>query len=228
MWHRPVGNAIRGFNDAASLYPAAIRQRQGTRVLLIYNALPPAGTLARRPFNGSRTLQHDQEQSSLFGGGILWAIIIVIVVAVFYQFATKLHHFTHTVHDREYEVHDTVADRIRPFGRVKLPGEEHGPDELRVDEVPQAEPHATTMSGPQVFNEACIVCHGNGIGGAPMLNDRSIWESRIAQGMETLYRHAIEGYTGSAGYMPPKGARMDLSDSEVNAAVDYMLSQLPN
>ncbi len=173
-------------------------------------------------------MQHDEQHSSTFSSGTIGVIFVVIVVVVLYQFAASLDRFTATVHDREYEVHDTVADRVRPFGRVKLPGEEHGPGELKVDEVPQAEPHATTLSGPQVFNEACIVCHGNGIGGAPMLNDRAAWESRIAQGMDTLYRHAIEGYTGSTGYMPPKGARLDLSDAEVNAAVDYMLSQLPN
>lgn len=173
-------------------------------------------------------MRHDQEPSSLFGGGTLTIIFLGVVAVVFYIFATSLDDFTTTVHDREYEVHETVADRIRPFGRVKLPGEEHGPDELKVDEVPQAEPHATSLSGPQVFNEACIVCHGNGIGGAPMLNDRAAWAPRIAQGLETLYRHTIEGFTGSTGYMPPKGARLDLSDDEVNEAVDYMLSQLPN
>ncbi|MDX1403580.1 MAG: c-type cytochrome [Woeseiaceae bacterium] len=160
--------------------------------------------------------------------GFIWVVFVCIVAVVFYRFATSLDHFTNTVHNRGYDNFETVADRIRPFGRVKFPGEEHGPDELKVDEVPQAEPHATTLSGPQVFNEACIVCHGNGIGGAPMLNARAPWEPRIAQGIDTLYRHAIEGYTGSAGYMPPKGARLDLSDGEVREAVDYMLSQLPN
>ena len=67
----------------------------------------------------------------------------------------------------------------------------------------------------------------SGIGGAPVLEDRAAWETRIAQGRDTLYLHALEGYTGSAGYMPPKGARLDLSDDEVNGAVDYMLSQIP-
>lgn len=173
-------------------------------------------------------MQHDQEHSSGISGRI--AAIVVIAAAAFglYTFATKMNEFTHTVHEPDFDDFETVADRIRPFGRVKLPGEEHGPDELKVDEVPQPELHATVMSGPQVFNEACIVCHGNGIGGAPTLDDAAAWEPRIAQGMETLYRHAIEGYTGSAGYMPPKGARLDLSDGEVNAAVDYMLSQLPD
>ena len=173
-------------------------------------------------------MQHDQEPSSILSAGRLTAIFVAIVAVVFYNFARKLDHFTASVDKRGVEVHDTVAGRIRPFGRVKLPGDALEPGELQIDEVPPAEPHATVMSGPQVFNEACIVCHGNGIGGAPMLNDRAAWAPRIAQGMETLYQHAIEGYTGSTGYMPPKGARLDLSDAEVNGAVDYMLSQLPD
>ncbi len=173
-------------------------------------------------------MQQDQEPSSILSGRRLAVIIAVIAAVVFYNFAKKMSHFTAGVDTRGVEVHDTVAERIRPFGRVKLPGDALDPGEIQIDEVPQAEPHATVLSGPQVFNEACIVCHGNGIGGAPMLNDRAIWTPRIAQGMETLYRHAIEGYTGSSGYMPPKGARLDLSDIEVNGAVDYMLSQLPD
>ena len=173
-------------------------------------------------------MQDEQEQSSLLSTGNLAIIFVAIVAVVFYIFAKNLSHFTASVHKPDVEVHDTVAERIRPFGRVKLPGDELAPGELQIDEVPQAEPHATVLSGPQVFNEACIVCHGNGIGGAPMLNDSATWAPRIAQGMDTLYLHAIEGYTGSTGYMPPKGARLDLSDAEVNGAVDYMLSQIPD
>ena len=47
----------------------------------------------------------------------------------------------------------------------------------------------------------------------------------IAQGMDVLKDHAINGYTGSAGYMPAKGGRVDLSDDEVAAAVDYMVAE---
>jgi len=87
------------------------------------------------------------------------------------------------------------------------------------------EPVATVLSGPQVYNEACLMCHGSGIGGAPRLVDKEGWVPRIAQGNDTLYLHAIEGYTGQSGYMPPKGARMDLSDDEVKGAVDYMIKE---
>jgi cytochrome c5 len=120
----------------------------------------------------------------------------------------------------------SVGERIKPFGAVYLPGEETSANRPQVKEVPQSEPVAAAQTGPQVFNAACIVCHGSGIGGAPTLADAANWAPRIEQGIETLRTHAIEGYTGSAGYMPPKGARLDFSDMEVNAAVDYMLGQV--
>ena len=42
---------------------------------------------------------------------------------------------------------------------------------------------------------------------------------------DTLYKHAIEGFQGKAGFMPPKGGRTDLSDQSVRNAVDYLVSQ---
>ena len=60
-----------------------------------------------------------------------------------------------------------------------------------------------------------------------MLSDAANWAPRTAQGTETLHEHAISGFQGSAGFMPPKGGRLDLSDQEIQDAVDYMLSQIP-
>jgi cytochrome c5 len=57
-----------------------------------------------------------------------------------------------------------------------------------------------------------------------MFADKSLWEKRIAQGKEVLYKHAIGGYTGSAGMMPAKGGNASLKDEEVKAAVDYMVA----
>jgi cytochrome c5 len=172
-------------------------------------------------------LTHDKE-NSIFDTQTIVVIFLAIVLVAVYIYAKNLRAFTSGLHGRDVEFHASVEERIRPFGRIKLPGDEHAPGELKVDEVPQAEPVATLMSGPQVFNAACIACHGTGIGGAPMLEDGAAWEPRIAQGIDTLYLHSLEGYTGTMGYMPPKGARLDLSDKEVSDAVDYMLTQVPN
>jgi cytochrome c5 len=118
-----------------------------------------------------------------------------------------------------------VSERIEPFGKVYLPGDDLAAAGPQSAEAVAPEPVAEVRTGPQVYNEACITCHGSGIGGAPMITDPEAWAPRIAQGEDTLRQHAIEGYTGSAGYMPPKGGRMDLLDEEVYAAVEFMISQ---
>lgn len=126
---------------------------------------------------------------------------------------------------RSAEYMAATAERIRPVGSVFLPGEEANAGQHRVEAAAPAEPVATVLSGPQVYNEACLMCHGSGIGGAPTLADKESWAPRIAQGNDTLYQHAIEGFAGQSGFMPPKGARMDLSDDEVRGAVDYMINE---
>ncbi len=115
-----------------------------------------------------------------------------------------------------------VSTRLEPFGDVALPGE----DSAASAPVVAAKPVATAMSGPQVYNTACLACHGAGIGGAPKFGDRDAWTPRLAKGEDTLKQHALEGFTGSAGYMPPKGGRVDLSDEEVLSALGYMLDQV--
>jgi cytochrome c5 len=79
--------------------------------------------------------------------------------------------------------------------------------------------------GKSVFDVACSACHGTGIAGAPRIGDAAAWAPRIAQGMATLEKHAIEGYQGSAGVMPAKGGRTDLPDDAVRAAVEYLTAQ---
>jgi len=83
-----------------------------------------------------------------------------------------------------------------------------------------------TMDGSVIYNNLCTGCHTSGVGNAPTL-DPAHWTSRIAQGTETLYKHAIEGYTGpDGGIMPPKGGNPALTDEQVKATVDWMLSQI--
>lgn len=154
--------------------------------------------------------------------GVLVAIALAIFVLAMKM--TALTQDVYTAGNEEYQA--SVAERLRPFGQVYLPGEEQHAAKPVVAEAAATEPVATALSGPQVFNEACIACHGSGIGGAPVLTDADNWAGRTAQGIDVLYQHALEGYTGSSGYMPPKGARLDLSDQEVKDAVDYMVSEL--
>jgi len=79
-----------------------------------------------------------------------------------------------------------------------------------------------SQSGIVIYKRVCALCHAAGVAGAPMLGSKNEWTPRIAQGKETLYKHAIEGFTGAKGMMPARGGGTSLSDEEVKAAVDYM------
>ena len=83
-----------------------------------------------------------------------------------------------------------------------------------------------TLDGSVIYNNLCTGCHTSGAGNAPTL-DPAHWTARIAQGKDTLYKHAIEGYTGpDGGVMPAKGGNPALTDDQVKATVDWMLSQI--
>lgn len=171
------------------------------------------------------SFKRDQKFFDLYSLTI--GVLALVMVGIF-VLAFKMSNVTQgvfTAESAEYQA--AVAGRLRPFGDVYLPGEEQAAAAPLVAEVETPEPVETSLSGPQVYNQACNICHGAGVGGAPTLADSANWQPRIAQGNDVLYQHAIEGFTGSAGFMPAKGARADLSDQEVIDAVDYMLSQIP-
>jgi cytochrome c5 len=86
--------------------------------------------------------------------------------------------------------------------------------------APAAASAAAVVDGKKVFEASC---HGTGVAGAPKFADKAAWAPRIKQGSATLYEHAIKGFQGKAGLMPPKGGS-SASDDEVKAAVDYMVS----
>ena len=75
--------------------------------------------------------------------------------------------------------------------------------------------------GQEVFTKNCLSCHGEGDDGAPRLGNASDWKERLVQNQNTLVRHAIDGH----GRMPPKGGFSNLSDSEVAAAVAYVVDR---
>lgn len=83
---------------------------------------------------------------------------------------------------------------------------------------------AKPAGGEGVYKTACAACHSAGIAGAPKSGDKAAWAPRLAQGKDTLYKHAIQGFQGKGGVMPAKGGNTALSDADVKSAVDYMMS----
>jgi cytochrome c5 len=72
--------------------------------------------------------------------------------------------------------------------------------------------------GRVVFHDKCMGCHEAGKHDAPVLGETAEWLDRIAQPLDTLIHHAVDGH----GDMPPRGDQ-DLTDREVAAAVAYVV-----
>lgn len=84
---------------------------------------------------------------------------------------------------------------------------------------------AALADGKATYDMVCFACHATGAAGAPKVGDKAAWAPRIGQGMDVLKQHANAGFKGNSGFMPAKGGRADLSDADVGAAVEYMVSQ---
>jgi cytochrome c5 len=166
---------------------------------------------------------HDKQFMDLFTLiiGVLVAIAVGLgILAVLLGSKTQMQ----SVRDNP-EYRNQVNEHLKPFGTVVLTGQATAGDEAAPTVAATPVPVAAPLSGPQVFNTACIACHGGGIGGAPKTGDKAAWTPRIAQGMATLKKHALEGFQGKTGVMPAKGGAVNLSDAEIDAGVQYMVSQ---
>lgn len=84
---------------------------------------------------------------------------------------------------------------------------------------PKQEEHQV---GEALYKQNCKVCHAQGLNGAPILGNKKMWGPRAEQGSAVLVQHAMEGF----GLMPAKGGKMDLTEEEITAVVEYMLAQL--
>jgi cytochrome c5 len=90
--------------------------------------------------------------------------------------------------------------------------------------APASPAAAGKPDGKKIFEANCAACHGTGIAGAPKVGDKAAWAPRIAQGVNVLYTHAIGGFQGKSGVMPPKGGNLALPDADIKAAVEFMVA----
>ena len=76
-------------------------------------------------------------------------------------------------------------------------------------------------AGEAVYVAACIVCHAQGVAGAPRFGDTALWNERVNRGWDALAHSVLNGL----GAMPPKGGRIDLSDEDILNAMAYMIAE---
>lgn len=122
---------------------------------------------------------------------------------------------------------EATAKRIAPVGQVNVGKRRDSTTpvaEQPTSAAAEVSPQDTGNKGKAIYESACFICHTPGAAGAPKLGDKQAWAPRISQGMDILVGHAIHGFQGSAGLMPPRGGRSDLTNENIKAAVNYMVS----
>lgn len=124
----------------------------------------------------------------------------------------------------DHNTPEALEARIAPVGNLNVVA---SGGETGVAETATAIAAAPAQDGKSVYDGSCTVCHAIGIAGAPKTGDVAAWEARMAKGMAVLVANAINGFQGEVGIMLPKGGNPALSDAEVEAAVIYMVEQLP-
>jgi cytochrome c5 len=123
----------------------------------------------------------------------------------------------------------SVEAHLQPVGKVAVAGQDNSALAIKPEAGAGGQAGSASggpaipKSGEETFQQVCSTCHGAGIAGAPKAGDKAAWGPRIAKGKELLYEHALHGFQGSSGVMPPKGGRTDLPDDVVKAAVDHMV-----
>ena len=165
------------------------------------------------------TAEHDRKFFDTF---MLVLGILMLIAAGLYVLARVVSARTQEAHVlQDPAVRAAVAERIRPVTKLAIAGKDNSA--LAPAQPAQAAP-AADLGGEEVYNMACVACHGAGVAGAPKFGDKGAWAARVSKGADTLNEHAIKGFQGAAGFMPAKGGRTDLSDKSVLNAVEYMVN----
>lgn len=74
--------------------------------------------------------------------------------------------------------------------------------------------------GKDTYEHYCIVCHREGLAGAPKFRDEHDWKPRLSERkLDELLASSIKGLNA----MPVKGTCIKCSDEDLKAAISYML-----
>lgn len=159
--------------------------------------------------------------SWLIAGLHVLALVLLIMAYSIYSGAAK---------ETNPHAAQKVAERLAPAGAVYAGDTGRAAMLAAQDAAAKAAASQVAFGGSTdgktVYEGLCHSCHTAGVAGAPKLGDKAAWAPRIAQGIDTLVKHAIEGYHGPDGnFMPPKGGMPSLTDEQVANTVKWIVSQ---
>jgi cytochrome c5 len=177
---------------------------------------------------------HSNEHSSLIKTPKQLIIVVVLAFLVPIVLISMIAHLVTSGPDTSKNnpalSEEAVAKRLKPVGEVAVDPNQPKPAPTAPVAVapppapgkpaPAAAASAASGKGKAVYDATCMVCHAAGVAGAPKIGDKAGWAPRLKEGMPAVYAIAMKG----KGAMPPKGGNAGLSEADVKAAVDYMVS----
>lgn len=73
-----------------------------------------------------------------------------------------------------------------------------------------------------IYEKYCIICHRDGVAGAPKFRDEATWKPRLeGRDLNALVASVLKGKNA----MPPKGTCQECTDSDIKAVIEYMVPQ---
>ena len=167
--------------------------------------------------------KHDSHFFNVFS--VVLGLLVVFAILMFALARYVGQHQQNAQVLQDPRLQETIAARTGVPARIAVAGQDNSALAIApVSTVTTTAVAVVFKDGTEVYEGACKACHGLGIAGAPKGGDTAAWAPRIAKGKATLYEHAIKGFTGTAGAMPAKGGRTDVSDDLIKAAVDHMVA----
>lgn len=148
-----------------------------------------------------------QEDKDVMSKFMLVLAILVLLAVVIFMVSRLVTKFS----GGESETADAasralVAERLAPVASVKAGPKVTGP---------------IVRSAQEIYDGVCAACHASGAAGAPKVGDKAAWAPRIAQGVNTLVDHAINGFKG----MPARGTDPTLTDDDIKKTIEFMTSK---
>ncbi|PWY54719.1 cytochrome c5 family protein [Legionella qingyii] len=129
------------------------------------------------------------------------------------QFLISLFCFSFVVYASEESQQREIQLRIQPVGKVTVQGQAQT-DNKAISNVATKEP------GQDTYQQYCIVCHRDGLAGAPKFRNEQDWKPRLVKReLNDLLASSIKGLNA----MPVKGTCIKCSDDDLKAAISYML-----
>jgi len=139
----------------------------------------------------------------------IWGTLITLILVFIGMLFLGTINLTGQTAEREERL---AAARIVPIGQVHV-------GEAPVPVEPVA---AKPKSAEEVYNTVCMACHATGVLEAPILGDKAAWAPRVEKGTDVLMNSLLNGLNA----MPARGGNSSLTDEELKATLDYMLSKL--